>query len=236
MLCYDLVHIASEARLDKQRGTAAGGFKNSLYPYLVVLLDRFSRKVRLHPSARADPENAVEGILAWIRDSGVPRALFSDTVRHFQNHVVEQLETALGLEHGTSIAYAAWTNVACERAGRAALSPPPRRGERATSPDRALAHPSPRPLLNGCSPLEVWSGRPVRRALDIVVSQGDESLELVPLDQGKIVTCHRLRFARMCPYSAHDWRREVGPGLEETPSSSASALLLSSASPPLSAC
>jgi hypothetical protein len=34
VLCYDLVHIASEARLDKQRnrGTAAGGFNNSLYP------------------------------------------------------------------------------------------------------------------------------------------------------------------------------------------------------------
>jgi hypothetical protein len=58
VLCYDFVHIASEARLDKQRnrGTAAGGFKSSLYPYLLVLLDRFSRKVRLHPSARADGE------------------------------------------------------------------------------------------------------------------------------------------------------------------------------------
>jgi hypothetical protein len=38
VLCYDLVHIASEARLDKPRD---GGFKNSLYPCLLVLLDRF---------------------------------------------------------------------------------------------------------------------------------------------------------------------------------------------------
>ncbi len=66
MLCYDFVHIASEARLDKQRnrGTAAGGFKNSLYPYLLVLLDRFSRKVRLEPRANANGESAVDGIMA----------------------------------------------------------------------------------------------------------------------------------------------------------------------------
>ncbi len=44
--------------------------------------------------------------MAWIRDPGVPQALFSDTARHFQNRAVGQLETALGLEHGTSIAYA----------------------------------------------------------------------------------------------------------------------------------
>jgi hypothetical protein len=46
--------------------------------------------------------------MAWIRDSGVPRALLSDTARHLHNKVVEQLqlETARARhEHGTATAY-----------------------------------------------------------------------------------------------------------------------------------
>jgi hypothetical protein len=41
---------------------------------------------------------------------------------------------------------------------------------------------SPRPLLYGCSPLEVWSGRPVRRALDIGACErmGRAALRLPP--------------------------------------------------------
>jgi surface protein len=130
---------------------------------------------------------------------------------------VEQLETALGLEHGTSIAYAAWTNGACERAGRAAL-----RLLRAVVSERRLPtelwhtavpvvehalNSSPRPLLKGCSPLEVWSGRPVRRALDIVVSQGDGGLELVPLDHGEL--------ARLTADTLTDVRDEIRTGVVE---------------------
>jgi hypothetical protein len=70
---------------------------------------------------RHQPRWTSRSALCATSRGGLPRALFSDTARHFQNHVVEQLETALGLEHGASIAYAAWTNGACERAGRTAL-------------------------------------------------------------------------------------------------------------------
>jgi hypothetical protein len=48
---------------------------------------------------------------------------------------------------------------------------------------------SKRPLLKGCSPLDVCSGRPVRRALDIVV-------ELVPLDHGEKIMADTLTDVR----------------------------------------
>jgi hypothetical protein len=66
---------------------------------------------------------------------------------------------------------------------------------------------SPRPMLNGCSPLEVWSGRPARRALDIVVSQGDRGLELVPLDHGEL--------ARLTADMLTDIRDEIRTGVIE---------------------
>ena len=90
-------------------------------PYLLVMLDKLSKRVMLFPCSAADTANAVPGLLMWIKEHGLMQYVYSDTATHFTSKMMAELEVAFGLEHVAAVPYSPWTNCAVERAGGIAL-------------------------------------------------------------------------------------------------------------------
>jgi hypothetical protein len=89
--------------------------------YMLVLRDQLSRRVLLYPCTSADSANAFDGVMAWIKEHGLPAALYSDKASHLTSSLIQQLEDAFAMEHLFAVPYRPWTNGAVERAGSIAL-------------------------------------------------------------------------------------------------------------------
>ena len=89
--------------------------------YLLVIVDGFSRFVRLIPSVAADADTVVTALLGWYRDYGVVRQLVSDQGSHFQATVLASLRGYLAGDHHFTTAYSAWANGVAERANQSVL-------------------------------------------------------------------------------------------------------------------
>jgi hypothetical protein len=182
---------------DKAVDTATSGYCK----YMLVIRDQLSRRVLLYPCTAADSANAFDGIMAWIKEHGLPAALYSDTASHFTSSLVQQLEDAFAMEHLFAVPYSPWTNGAVERAGGVALEL-----LRAVCSERRLEghlwylalgvvqhamNAAPLKALGGRSPLQVWNGgRPARRPLDVVV--GRDELDINPRVQVDAAELARL--------------------------------------------
>jgi hypothetical protein len=156
---------------------------------MLVLRDQLSRRALLYPCTTADSANAFDGIMAWIKEHGLPTALYSDTASHFVSSLNQQLEDAFAMEHLFAVPYSPWTNGAVEQAGGVALEL-----LRSVCSERRLEshlwylalgvvqhamNSAPLQALGGKSPFEVWNGGcPARRPLDVVM--GRDGLEANP--------------------------------------------------------
>jgi hypothetical protein len=143
---------------------------------MLVLRDQLSRRVLLYPCTAADSANAFDGIMAWIKEHGLPAALYSDTASHLVSSLIQQLGDAFALEHMFAVPYSPWTNGAVESAGGIAQEL-----LRSVGSERRLEghlwylalgvvhhamNSAPLQALGGRSPFEVWNGgRPARRPL-----------------------------------------------------------------------
>ena len=158
--------------------------------YMLVLRDQLSRRVLLYPCTASDSANAFDGIMAWIKEHGLPTALYADTASHFVSSLIQQVEDAFAMEHvspsRTAPGHGQTTQWSGPTASRWSSCAAPARsvGSRTRSGTRArlraargeqCAYPGAR----GRSPFEVWNGgRPARRPLDVVI--GREDLEASP--------------------------------------------------------
>ena len=100
---------------------AAAADEPSYTQYMLVLRDQLSRRVLLYPCTASDSANAFDGVMAWIKEHGLPMALYSDTASHFVSSLIQQLEDAFAMEHLFAVPYSPRTNGAVERAGGIAL-------------------------------------------------------------------------------------------------------------------
>jgi hypothetical protein len=194
---------------------------------MLVLRDQLSRRVRLYPCTAADSDNAFDGSIAWIKEHGLPSALYSDTASHFVSGLIQQLEDAFAMEHLFAVPYSPWTNGAVERAGGVALELLRRvcSGRRLESHLWYLAlgvvqhamNSAPLQALGGRSPFEVWNGgRPARRPLDVV--KGRDELEANPTRPPRRSPARQRNWATRptptcstyCGRPRARWRRESG--------------------------
>lgn len=88
------------------------------YSYVFVLLDGFSKFVRLTPCANATAANAVQAILEWFAMFGVSSQFISDQGTHFINDIMTLLQQRLLIQHHFTAAYAPWSNGQVERVNR----------------------------------------------------------------------------------------------------------------------
>jgi hypothetical protein len=100
---------------------AAAADEQSYTQHMLVLRDQLSRRLLLYPCTASDSAAACNGIEAWIKEHGLPTALYSDTASHFVSSLIQQLQDVFTTEHLFAVPYSPWTNGAVKRAGGIAL-------------------------------------------------------------------------------------------------------------------
>ena len=161
-----------------------GESRNDGPRYLLAMRDGFSRYVKFHVCKAADAACAVEGLLEWIAQFGVPHRFYSDNGPHFRNSVMKELSRRLALEHEYSTVYCAWTNGLIERVLRdvKALFKIVTREARVDEIDWPILVPNvtlainarPSRVLEGQTPIRVHTGLEPTNPLDFLFDPNKE--------------------------------------------------------------
>ena len=86
--------------------------------YILVIIDAFSRFVRLYPIPDTSALSALDGLLDWVGLFGIPLELVSDNGTQFANSLIEGLLSALEITDAKIQAYSKEENGLVERANR----------------------------------------------------------------------------------------------------------------------
>lgn len=86
--------------------------------YVLVIVDNFSKFVRLTPAVSTDANTVVEALLDWFAAFGVCTYWVSDRGSHFKNQLLTRLAEVYGVHHHFTTAYAPWSNGMVERVNR----------------------------------------------------------------------------------------------------------------------
>lgn len=86
--------------------------------HLLVVMDNFSRYVRLYPSLKADADAVTRAMVDWFAAFGICTNWVSDRGSHFANDVMKRLAEAHGINHHFTLARAPWSNGMVERVNR----------------------------------------------------------------------------------------------------------------------
>ena len=74
-----------------------------------------SNWVWLEPTGACTARLTAQHLLTWCKVLGVPDVFVSDTASHFKNHMMVELEKALGVERKFAVANSPWSNGTFER-------------------------------------------------------------------------------------------------------------------------
>jgi transposase InsO family protein len=94
-------------------GTVKKNFK-----YILVIIDAFSRYVRLYPTMSTTGKEATDAFLDWISLFGTPAEVVSDNGTQFVNDLISQFSLLSQIEHLTIQAYSKEENGMVERANK----------------------------------------------------------------------------------------------------------------------
>ena len=158
------------------------GASRTGFEYVLILVDKFSRRVMFLPAVSPTAIFAARAIIRWASQYGLPDWWISDGGSHFKNDVMRELAECLGVEHHITLAYCPWANGGVEVVGkdllwscRALLS------EFKSAIDEwdlvlplieFVVNYRPRDVLGGRSAIEVTTGHRPRNALELVLWKG----------------------------------------------------------------
>jgi hypothetical protein len=95
---------------------ADGGYK-----YIIVIIDAFSRFVKLYPCQEVTAISALQAILEWIGFFGCPEELVSDNGTQFSNELIDNLLELMNTQNLKIHAYSKEENAIVERANKEVL-------------------------------------------------------------------------------------------------------------------
>lgn len=146
------------------------------YQYVLVIIEELSRYCEFVPCEAANADNVMKALLQWFYRYGLPSKIVSDRGSHFVNAAVRRMTETLGLKHHLTIARAPWSNGRVERVNgelRKVLTA--LRLQLGLDEDdwphllplvNAVINSSPSRVLNGRTPLNVFTGRIAKTPLD----------------------------------------------------------------------
>jgi transposase InsO family protein len=170
--------------------------------YVLVIIDGFSRFVKLTAHKHANATNTAKALMDWVSLFGIPTRWVSDMGRHFLNQTVSQLRYHLGTDHHFTAAYAPWSNGLVERANREIVGTlsalvSESRINRDAWPDllpavNSILNQMPSKALRNKAPVEAFLGREVRSPLEVIFRESTSSVH--PIDaKAKLAEIGRLR-------------------------------------------
>ena len=86
--------------------------------YILVIIDAFSRFVRLYPIPDTSAQSALKGLLDWIGLFGIPSEIVSDNGTQFANSLIEAFLELLEIDDAKIQAYSKEENAIVERANK----------------------------------------------------------------------------------------------------------------------
>lgn len=86
--------------------------------YALVIMDYFSKFVRIYPMTDQKVESVVEGLLDWVYDLGVPERIHSDRGGQFESHVFQAMCKELGINKTRTTPYRPQSDGMVERFNR----------------------------------------------------------------------------------------------------------------------
>jgi hypothetical protein len=86
--------------------------------YILVVIDAFSRFVRLYPIPDTSAQSALKGLLDWIGLFGIPSEVVSDNGTQFANALIEEFLDILEIQDAKIQAYSKEENAIVERANK----------------------------------------------------------------------------------------------------------------------
>ena len=102
-LTVDFVHMPQSARGKK---------------YMLTIMCNFSRYLEAIPTAHNRARDAVEGLISFMLDKGIPETIGSDRGVHFDNELFAELCAKLRIQHNLHLAYQPQSSGNLERAHR----------------------------------------------------------------------------------------------------------------------
>ena len=107
ILHYDFMHIGGSEQ-----------YTGNQVAYVLVIKDDFSGYVQLFPCKYADSTSAVNGLLAWYSNFGIPDTHVTDGGSHFKNEVIKELNRLTQTKHHFTHAYVPRANGTVEIVNR----------------------------------------------------------------------------------------------------------------------
>jgi hypothetical protein len=86
--------------------------------YILTIMDNFSRWLYCHPTVRDRAEDAVDGVIAFILENGIPDTIESDRGVHFVNHLFAGFCEKFKISQQIHCAYRPQSSGALERVHR----------------------------------------------------------------------------------------------------------------------
>ena len=190
---FDFLYVGESGPLGADGLEEVDGHK-----YILVMLDDVSNWVWLEPTGACTARLTAQHLLTWCKVLGVPDVFVSDTASHFKNHMMAELEKALGVERKFAVANSPWSNGTCERMMREVVRTLKAliQEERRSTRDLVDLVPAVQWALNtayrqryGSTPYHVMFGRAPRTTLSTLASSTDQEWRVDVLD-GKALRRH----------------------------------------------
>jgi transposase InsO family protein len=200
-LHFDFMHI--------RQATTATQFQ-----YVLVIMDGFSKFVRLTPCTNATADVTVQALMEWFSLFGICHQFVSDQGTHFLNDVMILLQQRLTIQHHFTAAYAPWSNGQVERVNReirellTAMLSEGKLQQDAWVELLPLANfvinNTPSRRLANFSPIEVFTGHKPTSPLNVVFRPEAKDFSTVPVDSDTIKAA-----VQQLQHSLHDIHHKV---------------------------
>ena len=89
--------------------------------YLIVIIDCFTRYVKLYPAKSTEAVHAVKALLQWVGTFGSPSQIISDNGSQYVNQLIDEFMKVIGTEHVLTMAYSKEENAIVERVNKEVL-------------------------------------------------------------------------------------------------------------------
>jgi len=86
--------------------------------YIIVIIDCFSRYLKLYPAKSVDAVSAVKALLQWVGTFGPPSQIISDNGSQYVNQLIDEFLKVIGTEHVLTMAYSKEENAIVERVNK----------------------------------------------------------------------------------------------------------------------
>ena len=95
--------------------------QDSEHPYIIVIIDCFTRYIHLYPTKNVEATTAANKLLHWVCNYGVPDEILHDKGSQYHNELFEEFTSIMDIKNLEAMQYSKEENTLVERANKEVL-------------------------------------------------------------------------------------------------------------------